>query len=217
MSIRVLLADDHTLVRQSLGVLLEREEDLELVGECEDGREVLEEVEKSIPDVLLLDLLMPGLGGLEVTRQIVRRHPGTRVLILSMHADEAYVLKALQNGASGYVLKQCQKGELLYAIREVSIGHRYLSAPLSERAIAAYLQLSESDTFDVYETLTTREREVLQLAAEGHGNKEIAKRLYVSPRTVETHRANFMRKLDLGSQADLIRYALRRGLLTVDR
>jgi DNA-binding NarL/FixJ family response regulator len=214
MGIRIIIADDHHLVRQGFRSLLEEAEEIELIGECEDGRQVLQEVERREPDVLLLDLMMPGLNGLEVTRQVSKK---TKVLILSMHADETYVLKSLQYGALGYVLKTCKKGELVHAIREVAAGRRYLSGPLSDRAVETYAEQAPSRDSDVYETLTTREREVLQLAAEGFGNKEIASRLCVSHRTVETHRANFMRKLGLSSQADVIRFALLRGILPVDR
>lgn len=214
MSIRILLADDHHLVRQGFRSLLEDVENLELVGECEDGRQVLQAVERLEPDVLLLDLMMPGLNGIEVARQVSKT---TNVLVLSMHADETYVLKSLQYGALGYVLKTCKKAELVHAIHEVAAGRRYLSGPLSDRAVEAYAESAPSRDSDVYETLTTREREVLQLAAEGYGNKEIAARLFVSHRTVETHRANFMRKLNLSSQADVIRFALQRGILPVDR
>lgn len=213
MTTSILLADDHPIVRHGLRTLLEAEPDFHIVGETDDGLETVRLVEHLQPDVLVLDLMMPSLSGLEVTRQVCRRVPKTRVIILSMHANEAYVLEALRHGAMGYVLKETSAAELVRAVREVVAGRRYLSAPLSERAIEAYIQKASEGILDPYETLTTREREVLHLAAEGHTNAEIAARLTISPRTVEVHRANMMRKLGLRTQTDLIRYALRRGIL----
>jgi DNA-binding NarL/FixJ family response regulator len=212
----ILLADDHPIVRQGLRTLLEAESDFQLVGEAGDGLEAVRLVERWQPNILIVDLMMPGLTGLEVTRQVKQRAPQTRVIILSMHATESYVLEALRNGATGYVLKDSSAADLVQAVREVAAGRRYLSAPLSERAIDTYVQKAEAAALDVYDLLTTREREVLKLAAEGHTNAEIAERLFISPRTAETHRANLMRKLGLQNQTDLIRYALRRGILPMD-
>ncbi len=193
--------------------MLEAETDLRVVGEAGDGLAAIQQVERLQPDVLVLDLVMPALDGLEVTRRVRQRSPQTRVVILSMHANESYVLEALRAGVSAYVLKESTADELVRAVREAVVGRRYLSPPLSERAIAAYVEKAQEAPWDPYETLTHREREVLHLAAEGHTNAEIAERLVISPRTVETHRANLMRKLSLHSQADLIRYALQRGIL----
>jgi DNA-binding NarL/FixJ family response regulator len=176
MSVRILLAEDHKLVRQALKTLLEPEEDLELVGETGDGMDVMEQVEKHRPDILVLDLMMPGLNGLEVTRRVHQRFPKTRVLVLSMHHDRGYVSKALQNGASGYVVKHADA---------------------------------------VYDTLTPREKEILQLVAEGHKNADVAKRLFRSARTVETHRSHIMSKLGLKNPTDLIRFAIEHGLIPV--
>lgn len=209
----IVLADDHQVVRQGLRALLEEEPDLRLLGEAGDGLETIQLVERLCPDVLVLDLMMPGLNGLEVTRQVGKRAPQTRVIILSMHADEAYVLEALRNGACGYVLKDASVAELVQAVREVAAGRRYLSSPLSERAIEAYVETAQGSVLDRYETLTDREREVLHLVAEGHTNVEIATRLSISPRTAETHRANMMRKLGLHTRTDVIRYALQRGII----
>jgi DNA-binding NarL/FixJ family response regulator len=209
----IVLADDHTVVRQGLRAVLEAEPGFSVIGEVDNGLDVAKTMERLKPDVLIVDLMMPGLGGLEVTRQIPQCSPQTRVIVLSMYANEAYVLEALRNGASGYVVKDASAEDLRHAIREVVAGRRYLSPPLSELAIEAYVQKAKAAPLDPYETLTTREREVLHLAAEGHTNTEIAARLFISPRTVETHRAHLMRKLDLHSQTDLIRYALRRGIL----
>jgi len=212
----IVLADDHHIVRQGLRSLLEAEPDFSVVGETGDGLEAAQLVERLRPDVLVLDLMMPGLNGLEVTRQVSQRSPQTRVVILSMHANEAHVLEALRAGAVAYVLKESTSAELVRAVREAVAGRRYLSPPLSERAIEAYMQKAESVALDPYETLTAREREVLYLVAEGHTNAEIADRLFISRRTVETHRANLMRKLDLRTQTDLISYALRRGILPME-
>lgn len=212
----IVLADDHHLVRQGLRSLLEAEPDFSIVGETGDGLEAAQLVERLRPDVLVLDLMMPGLNGLEVTRQVSQRSPRTHVVILSMHPNEAYVLEALRAGAAAYVLKESTSAELVRAVREAVAGRRYLSPPLSERAIEVYMQKAESAALDPYETLTAREREVLHLAAEGHTNAEIADRLFISRRTVETHRANLMRKLGLRTQTDLISYALRRGILPME-
>jgi DNA-binding NarL/FixJ family response regulator len=209
----IVLADDHVVVRQGLRALLEAEPDFAIVGEAADGLEVPDLVERLKADVLILDLMLPGLNGLEVTRQVQQRSPQTRVVVLSMYANEAYVLEALRNGAAAYVLKEASAADLVQAIREVMAGRRYLSPPLSESAIELYVQKAKAAPRDAYEELTTREREVLQLAAEGQSNPEIADRLGISVRTVETHRANLMHKLDLRSQTELVRYALRRGIL----
>ena len=216
MSVTLLLADDHQVVRQGLRALLEAEPDFRVVGEASDGLEVPDLVERLKPNVLVVDLMMPGLNGLEVMRQVSRRTPQTRVVILSMHSNEAYVLEALRNGAAGYILKDSSAADLAHAVREVAAGRRYLSPPLSDRAIEVYRQKAKEAALDRYETLTTREREVLHLAAEGHGNPEIAARLSISPRTVETHRAHLLRKLGLHTQTDLVRYALRRGIVPME-
>jgi two-component system, NarL family, response regulator NreC len=212
----IVLADDHHIVRQGLRALLEAEPDFRVIGEAGDGLEAASLVERLQPDVLVLDLVMPGLSGLEVTRQVRQRAPRTHVLILSMHADEAYVLEALRNGAAGYILKNSSPADLVLAVREVTAGRRYLGPPLSEHAIEAYTQKIRAAPLDPYETLTTREREVLHLAAVGHGNAAIAARFGISPRTVETHRAHLMNKLSLHNQAELIRYALRRRIILMD-
>lgn len=213
-STSILLADDHPIVRQGLRRLLEVEEDFQVVGEAGDGLETIRVVEKLKPDVLVLDVIMPGLNGLEVVRQVARCSPLTRIVILSMHTNEAYVLEALRNGASGYVLKDSTYDDLVDAIHEALAGRRYLSPPLTERAIEAYVQKSKSSQLDPYETLTNREREVLHLAAEGLNNTEIGARLFVSPRTAETHRTNMMRKLGLRNHTELACYALRRGIIS---
>ncbi len=169
--------------------------------------------ERLQPDVLLVDLAMPGLGGLEVIRQVNKRFPQIHIIVLSMHATEAYVLEALRNGASGYILKESSVTEVVKGVREVAAGRRFLSSSLSQRAIEASLDRAEAGPSDPYETLTNREREVLQLVAEGHSSSETGRRLFISPRTVEIHRQNMMHKLGLRNQAELIRYALTKGIL----
>ncbi len=216
MAVRILLADDHPVVRLGIRNLLEAEPEFEIVGEVADALQVVPQVEALQPDVLVLDLIMPGLNGLDITRRLARGAPQTRVIVLSMHANEAYVIEALRNGASGYVLKGSDASELVHAIHEVLAGRRYLSPPLSEHAIEVYVEKASGAPLDPYETLSAREREVLHLGAEGHTSPEIAARLYISARTVETHRANLMRKLGLRSQTELVRYALRRGILTLE-
>ena len=214
--ITVVIADDHRLFREGLRLLLRREESIQIVGEAGDGLEAVQLVERLQPDVLVLDVMMPSLSGLEVTRQVSQRSPRTRVVILSMHSSEAYVMEALRHGAAGYVLKASSAADLIKAVREVSAGRHYLSPPLSEHAIEAYIQKAKDATLDKYETLTTREREVLHLGAEGYSNREIAERLSISPYTAMTHRANLMRKLGLHSQTDLVRYALQRRIIQVE-
>ena len=212
----VVVADDHPLVREGVRALLDSQEDFAVIGQAGDGLITVDLVERLRPDVLLLDLMMPGLNGLEVSRQVAQRSPKTRIVIFSMHTNEPYVLAALRNGAAGYILKEGSSDELVRGLREVAAGHRYLGGSLSERAIEAYAQKGQADPLDLYETLSTREREVLQLTAEDYKTSDIATRLGISPRTVESHRAAFMRKLGLRNPTDLIRYALRRGILPLE-
>jgi len=214
--ITIALADDHHIVRQALRTLLETEPEFTVVAESSDGLDAVQVVERLGPAVLVADLMMPGLNGTEVARQVARRHPQTRVIILSMHVNEAHVLEALRNGAAGYVRKDATAADLIRAIREVAAGHLYLSPPFSDNAIEAYRKRAEEAAIDPYLSLSDREREVLHLAAEGLGNTELGGRLGISPRTVESHRANVMRKLGLHRQLDLVRYALRRGIVSAD-
>ncbi len=211
--ISIVLADDHHIVRQGLRALLELEPDFSIIGEVGDGLETVHLVEHLKPDVLIVDIMMPSLNGLEITRRISQRFPKTRVVILSMYTNESYVLESLKNGAYGYVVK-CSEGiHLVQAVREATGGRRYLSPPLSDEAVKAYAEKAKETSMDIYETLTTREREVIQLLAEGYKNGEIAARLFISARTVEIHRANLMRKLGLRNYADLVRYALEKEIL----
>lgn len=216
MMTTIVLADDHHIVRQGLRALLEVENDLKVVGEAGDGLEAVRNVETLNPEVLVLDLMMPGLNGLDVLKQIKKRAPHTHIVILSMYANEAYVLEALSNGASAYVLKDSSSADLVMAVREAAAGRRYLSPPLSDRAIEVYQEKAKAANLDRYETLTSREREVFHMAAEGLTNPEIATRLGISSRTAETHRSNLMHKLDLHTQADLIRFALRKGIIPME-
>ena len=211
-----MLADDHQIVRQGLKALLDAEPDFSVVGEAGDGLQAIRHVEVMSPRVLVLDLMMPGLNGLDVTPQIRKCSPDTQIVVLSMYSNEAYVLEALSSGASAYVLKDSSSGDLVHAVREAAAGRRYLSPPLSDRAIEVYQQKAKATTLDRYETLTAREKEVLYLAAEGHTSVEIASRLGISGRTAETHRSNLMHKLDLHTQAELIRFAIRRGIVSID-
>jgi DNA-binding NarL/FixJ family response regulator len=216
MTLSIVLADDHPVVLLGMRTLLEPEPDFSIVGEAGDGLETTRLVERLQPDVLVLDLMMPGLNGLEALRIVRQRSSRTRVVVLSMHSSNAFVAEALKNGATGYVLKGSCEEDLVRAVREVGAGRRFLSAPVTERAIEAYIEQSRSAELDPHETLTPREREVLQLAAEGKTSSETAARLHVSHRTVENHRANLMRKLGLQNQSELVRYALRRRLIPLE-
>ncbi len=212
--INIILVDDHQIVRQGLRSLLEAEPDFKILGETGDGLEAVRMVENLKPDVLVLDLMINGINGIEVTRQINKCAPKTCVIIYSFYGNEGYVLEAMRAGAKAYVLKESSLGDLVRAIRESVAGRRYLGLPLLESAIDAYLQTDKAQTPDPYDSLTKREREVLQLAAQGYTNAEIADKLFISRRTVEIHRANLMRKLGLRTQREqLIQYARNRGII----
>jgi DNA-binding NarL/FixJ family response regulator len=213
MATTIVLADDHQIVRQGLRALLKSVPDLELLGEASDGLETVRLSERRQPDVLVVDLMMPGLNGMDVARQVAKRSPRTRVVVLSMHSNEAYVVEALRAGAKAYVLKEAGAEELVAAIRAAAQGRRYFSPPISEQAIKEYLSRMEETPPDPYETLTARERQVFQLTAEGCSGGAISERLFISPRTVESHRMNLMRKLGVRNQKELIRYAVERGVL----
>lgn len=217
MSVRIAVADDHPIVRRGFVALLGGEPGYTVVAEAGDGLEALEVVEREAPDVLVCDVSMPGLHGVEVARRVTARHPGTRVVMLSMHRGEAYIAEAVRSGALGYVLKDSSPDDLLEAVRAVMRGERYLSPSLPVDLIRYYAEASAEHVRDRYATLTDREREVLQLIAEGHTSPQIAQRLFISPRTVDTHRANVMAKLGLANQAELIRYAIERGLVPLHR
>jgi len=216
MTVTVLLADDHPIVRQGLRHLLEAEPNLKMVGEASNGLEAVGLVEKFKPDVLIVDIVMPELNGLEVLKQAMERSPQTRCIVLSMQSADVYVVEALKAGALGYVLKETGPSELINAVHQVIQGRRYLSPRISERLIDMLIESSQKSTADPYQTLTNREREILQMAAEGLSSAEIAKRLSISPRTAELHRGRMMNKLGLKNQTELIRYAFKRGILTLD-
>jgi two-component system response regulator NreC len=210
VTIRVLIVDDHAVVRAGLRLLLDAEEDLETVGEAGDARQAVFEARATAPDVILMDIVMPDQSGLEALPALLHEHPDTRVLILSMQDDPRYVREAFAAGASGYVLKEAADVEVVGAIREVARGGRYVHPELGARLIAAEAEAERRAEAD---PLSDREREVLRLLALGHTNQEIAKQLYISVRTAETHRAHIMQKLRLGSRAELVRYAIAHGLL----
>lgn len=214
--IKMLLVEDHIVVRQGIKALLADEPDIEIVGEADNGRQALHLVSELRPDVVLMDISMPGLNGIEATRQIRQRYSEVKVIILSMHANEEYVFQVLRAGASGYVLKQSDSSEVLTAIRAALSGGSFLSPPISRAVIDDYVHRAEvrGQGSDL-DLLTSREREVLQLLAEGLSNREIAEQLNISIKTVETHRSNMMNKLDVKSKTDLVKYALRKGWATL--
>ena len=213
---RVLLAEDHTIVRKGLRSLLDKETGIKVVGEAEDGREAIVKAEELHPDVVVMDIAMPGLNGLEATRQIKKRFSDMKIIILTMHTNEEYVLQTLKAGASGYLVKKAAPAELISAINAVHKGNSFLSPSISRTVIDEYIRRSKeiSEGEEGFEQLTVREREVLQLIAEGRKTREIAELLYISIKTVETHRAHIMDKLDIHSTAELTRYAIRKGIIS---
>ncbi|MEI6913702.1 MAG: response regulator transcription factor [Armatimonadota bacterium] len=215
--ITIVLADDHQVVRQGLRALLETQPDFEIVGETATGLQTLSVVRRLKPRVLVLDLMMPELSGVEVTRQVTKRYKSTAVIILSMYDSEAYVQEALRNGASGYVLKGSGTAELSAAIRAAADGKKYLCPQISEQTVEEYTQKSDGTPSDLYDTLSSREREVLQLSAEGCISSVIAERLEISARTVEVHRMNVTKKLKLKNHSDLVRYAVKRGIIPLEK
>jgi two-component system, NarL family, response regulator NreC len=213
--VRIVLADDHTIVRNGLRAVLERHPDFAVVGEAANGREAIEAVERERPDLVILDLAMPILNGIEAARRISAEHPKTAVMILSMHADESYILKALRAGARAYLLKDSAESDLIHAIRAVSSGKAFFSPAVSKILADDYLrQLQQHGVEDRYESLTARERELLQLIAELKSTKDIATLLGVSVHTVDTHRGNLMQKLNVHSIPELVLYAVRKGIIT---
>ena len=213
--IRILLADDHVLMRRGVRALLERHEEFEVVAEAGDGREALQLAEKHSPDIVVADIGMPILNGIEAARQITQKAPSIGIVVLSMHSDESYVLKALKSGARGYLLKDSAEADLIQAVIAVSEGKAFFSPAISKMLVEDYVrQLREREVDDSYELLTTREREVLQLLAEGKSNKDVATMLDLSLHTVETHRSNILQKLNLHGTPELILYAIRKGVIT---
>ena len=213
--IRILLADDHTLVREGLRKILEAQSGWEVVGEAADGREAVRQALELKPDLIIVDLAMPTLSGVDAIQQIVRRLPSVRVLVLSMHADEVYVTRALKAGAHGYLLKDSAGTDLLRAVTALAQHKSFFSPAVSRVMLDDYVrQLAERGITDRYDTLSEREREVFQLIAEGRVNKEIAEMLHLSPSTVETHRARIMDKLDVHSAVEIVLYAVRKGIIS---
>jgi two-component system response regulator NreC len=213
--LRILLGDDHTLVRQGFRKILEDRPEWEVVAEASDGRDAVRKALSAQPDLAILDIGMPLLNGIEATRQIVRRMPTIRVLILSMHADEAYIIQALKAGARGYMLKDSADVDLLRGVDAVAAGKSFFSPAVAKVMLDDYvLKLTEKGITDRFDALSEREREIFQLIAEGHSNKAIADLLSISPVTVETHRAHILQKLDVHNAAELVLYAVRRGVIS---
>ncbi len=214
-SIRILLADDHTVVRRGLRLLLESQPEFKVVAEAADGREAVQQAEATQPDVAVLDITMPNLSGIEAAHRINSLLPQTAIVILSMHSDEGYVLRALKSGAKGYLLKDSAEGDLIQAIKSVNDGKTFFSPEVSRMLVEDYVrEIRARGAEDSYDLLTSREREILQLLAERKSNKEIAQQLNLSPYTVDTHRRNLQEKLNLHSFAELMLYAIRKGLIS---
>ena len=212
--IRILLADDHAIVRDGLRSLLERQPDMKIVGEAEDGRETVRLAEEQSPDIIVMDIAMPNMNGIEATRRIVASNPNAGIVILSMHQDESYVLRSLKAGAKGYLLKDSVRADVIEAIRSVAQGRSFLTRKVSKLLQEDYVrQMERLGLEDSYELLTAREREILQLVAEGRTNKEVANELNISLTTVETHRTHILQKLGLHSVPKLILYAVRKGII----
>jgi two-component system response regulator NreC len=211
---RILIAEDHTILRQGLNALLSSSQEFEVVGEVADGREAVRSVERLMPDLVLMDLSMPRMNGTEALGEIKKRYPDVKVLVLTVHKSEEYILATLQAGADGYVLKDVTHMELIIAIKSVLAGKAYLSPEVSEKVIEGYLEGKSPRPKSSWDTLTQREREILKMIAEGHKNKEIADHLCISAKTVEKHRANLMQKLNLHSASSLTAYAVEKGLVT---
>ena len=217
MSTRIILADDHKIIRDGLASLLEKENDIEIVAQAEDGRATVELVAELSPDVVIMDIGMPNLNGIEATRHIAGEFPDVRTIALSMHSDKRFVTEMLKAGASGYLLKNCAFDELATAIRTVMMGKTYLSPSITDVVVDSYVRAAPDGEPTVFSMLTNREREVLQLLAEGRTTKQIAIHLYVSAKTIETHRAKIMKKLDIDNMASLTKYAVREGLTSLEQ
>jgi len=214
-TIRILLADDHQLIRTGLRLVIEQQKDLSVVGEAGDGREAVSLANSLRPDVVVMDISMPSLNGIEAAHQIKQSHPEIAVIVLSMHPDESYVLRALKAGVKGYLLKDSAESDLIAAVRAVARGKSFFSPGVSRVLLDDYMRkLKRSGAEDAYDLLTPREREILQLVAEGKSNKEVANLLNLSVYTVETHRSNIMQKLNLKGVPELMLYAVRKGIIS---
>lgn len=215
-NIKVLVADDHTILRQGIKALLDNQAGIEVIGEAKDGREALALIERLLPDVVLMDIGMPGLNGLEATRRIKKKFPGIKVLVLTMYTNEEYVFQILNAGANGYLVKETAFQDLISAIKAVYRDEAFMSPSISKKVINRYTQGVRKTNDTDCDILTTREREILQLIAEGSSSKKIAEALFISPKTVETHRTHIMDKLNIHNRTDLIKYAIRTGIVDID-
>jgi DNA-binding NarL/FixJ family response regulator len=217
MSTRILLADDHKITRQGLRSLLEKEKDMEIIAEADNGRTAVQLAAELAPDVIIMDVTMPDLNGVEATKQILAKSPDVKIIALSMHSDALFVTEMLKNGAAGYLLKDCAFEELTRAIRTVADGKTYLSPAISGVVIEDYLHRLNTNEFKGPDILSDREKEVVQLMAEGNSTKQIALKLHISVKTVETHRRQIMSKLDIHNVAELTKYAIRKGITTLEK
>ena len=216
MNIRVFLADDHAVVRDGLRFLLEAQPDIHVVGDAASGRDAVQQIPKLCPDVVVMDIAMPELNGIEATRRIAQSCPSVRIIILSMHSTSEHIYRALQAGAHGYLLKESAGLEVADAVRVVHVGHRYLSAAISDSLIDDYVRQRQADAKGPLSRLSPREWEVLQLVVEGESNAEIADALSLSPKTVETYRSRLMQKLDIGDLPSLVKFAIQHGVISLD-
>lgn len=215
--IRVLIAEDHAIVREGLRALLEAQSDIEVIGEATTGEEAVAKTAVSQPDIVLMDITMPGMNGLEATRRIRQHDPEVKILALTMHQGDEYFFEILEAGASGYFVKGGSSAELISALRALWRGDVYIYPTMARKLLSDYLQRAKTgQDKETYDVLTSREREILKLVAEGYGNQEIAERLVLSPSTVQTHRSNLMAKLGLHNRVELVKYALRHGFITLD-
>ena len=217
MSMRIILADDHKIIRDGLNSLLAQEQDIEVVAQAKTGHETVELVAKFLPDVVIMDIAMPDMNGIEATRHIINSFENVKIIALSMHSDRKFVIEMLKAGASGYLLKNCAFEELANAIRTVTAGKTYLSPSITDLVVDNYVRGSGDNEPSVFSVLTRREREVLQLLAESKTTKQVAIILHISPKTVETHRLKIMKKLDLNNMAALTKYAVREGLTSLEQ
>jgi DNA-binding NarL/FixJ family response regulator len=212
--IRVLVADDHAIVREGVRMILAKEPDIEVVGEAGDGQEALDLVERLRPQVVIMDISMPGVGGIEATQRLKATHPQVQVLALTMHEDESYVFQLLRAGAAGYVLKRAAAQDLVQAVRAAARGEAFLYPSVARRVVEDYLKRVEAgEERERYDGLTAREKEILTLIAQGLSNQQIAEKLFISIKTVQTHRAHILEKLGLHDRTELVRYAIRKGLI----
>ncbi len=216
MNIRVLLVDDHAIIREGLRSLLEKQSEMEVIADTDDGRKALDLVRELLPNIVIMDISMPGLNGIEATRQIIAEFPDVKVIALSIHSKRRFVADMLSAGATGYILKECLFDELVQAIKAVAAGRRYLSPKITDVVVNDYVKRLSASVESPFEALKTREREVLQLVAEGKSMKQIALELHVSTKTIEANRRQIMEKLDIHSVAELTKYAVREGLTTLE-